>query len=105
MSKCSSSGLDPGMDIYRVGSCEKNSTEYAMLENDTNMRNMTGRCGVVVEAPVEVSGGEGWRVNGTNYGEVMERGFEMTWRWQDCGECKRSGGRVTYLSSLLDEES
>ncbi|GKD86576.1 leaf rust 10 disease-resistance locus receptor-like protein kinase-like 1.2 protein, partial [Tanacetum coccineum] len=105
MSNCSGNSLDPGMDIYRVGSigsCEKNTTEYAMLKADTNMKNMTRRCGVVVETPVEVSGGEGWRVDGTNYGEVMERGFEMTWRAQDCGECAKSGGRCGYNATARE---
>nr|GEV85539.1 leaf rust 10 disease-resistance locus receptor-like protein kinase-like 1.2 [Tanacetum cinerariifolium] len=107
MSNCSgssSSNLDPGMDIYRVGpigSCEKNTTKYAMLEKDANLRNMTGRCGVVVEARVELSGGEGWRVNGTIYGEVMERGFELTWRAPDCGECAKSGGRCGFNATAI----
>ncbi|GJR51798.1 leaf rust 10 disease-resistance locus receptor-like protein kinase-like 1.2 protein [Tanacetum coccineum] len=95
MSNCSGN-TSSDMDIYRVGSCEKNATKYAMLENDTNLRNMTGRCGVVVKAPVEVGGGERWRVDGMNYNEVMERGFELTWRATDCGECAKSGGMCGY---------
>ncbi|PWA83266.1 Protein kinase, catalytic domain-containing protein [Artemisia annua] len=107
MSNCSgntSSGLVPGMDIYRVGStrsCEKDTIKYAMLKNDTNLRNMTGRCSVVVETPVETGGGEGWRVNGTNYGEVMEQGFELTWRAPDCGECETSGGTCGFNATAL----
>lgn len=49
----------------------------------------------VVEAPVELRGGEGGSkvVDNANYEEIMERGFTINWLVVDCGQCERSGGK------------
>ncbi|KAJ9537336.1 hypothetical protein OSB04_030069 [Centaurea solstitialis] len=85
--------LNVSLDRYRIRSC---GGELVMLANDTNLRTAAEACGGngggVVTMPVELSGGEG-RIDGTNYAEVVERGFGMRWLPADCGGCRDSGGR------------
>ncbi|KAJ9537341.1 hypothetical protein OSB04_030074 [Centaurea solstitialis] len=67
------------LDRYRIRSCERIG-ELIMLATDTNLRTAAETCGnsggvvTVAMLPVELVGGEG-RVDGTNYAEVVERGF------------------------------
>ncbi|KAL8218627.1 hypothetical protein R6Q57_022000 [Mikania cordata] len=85
------------LDKYKIQSCEK-SNEYVMVEDDRNLGNLMNGCDKVVEIPVELGGGEGRSVvvDGGNYTEVVERGFEVRWLAADCGDCEESGGRCGF---------
>ncbi|KAK9060024.1 hypothetical protein SSX86_020728 [Deinandra increscens subsp. villosa] len=101
ISNCSGE-FSPDLERYRVRSCG-GSGEFVVAADDGNLGNVTGGCGgggEIVEAPVEVVGGEGV-VDGGNYREVVERGFLVRWFAADCGVCERSGGRCGFDATVF----
>ncbi|KAK1416123.1 hypothetical protein QVD17_31911 [Tagetes erecta] len=94
------------LERYRVGSCDNKSVEYVVLENDVNLKKLTDDCGgggKVVEMFVDLGGGGGRSVvvDGGNYTEVVERGFEMEWRAAECDGCQQSGGRCGFNTTAF----
>ncbi|KAJ9554283.1 hypothetical protein OSB04_018328 [Centaurea solstitialis] len=97
ISNCFNNSRNEVLDRYRVRSCDRMG-ELVMLANDTRLRTAKEICGIgsgIVTTPVELSGGEGRSVvvDGTNYAEVVGRGFVLRWLAADCGDCRKSGGR------------
>ncbi|XP_076913983.1 LEAF RUST 10 DISEASE-RESISTANCE LOCUS RECEPTOR-LIKE PROTEIN KINASE-like 1.2 [Bidens hawaiensis] len=85
---------------YRIPSCE--TTEYVMVEHDANFQTLMDGCGgggKVVEIPVELD--KSVEVDGGNYREVVERGFDMRWLAAECGGCESSGGRCGFNMTVF----
>nr|XP_043631444.1 LEAF RUST 10 DISEASE-RESISTANCE LOCUS RECEPTOR-LIKE PROTEIN KINASE-like 1.2 [Erigeron canadensis] len=98
ISICPSNDISSEFDKYKVPPCDQNTStntsEYVMLENDTNIINVTKGCNKE-EMPVEMMGG-GEVVDGQNYTKVVERGFEMGWLAANCDRCEKSGGKCGF---------
>ncbi|KAJ0545440.1 putative protein kinase RLK-Pelle-WAK-LRK10L-1 family [Helianthus annuus] len=99
ISSCSSN-VSRVLEKYRNRLCE--NEEYVMVKDDMNFKNLTdgcGRRGKIVAMPVELGGGG--VVDGGNYTEVVEKGFDMRWRAGDCDVCETSGGRCGFNRTVF----
>lgn len=96
LSDCSSLRLKEGLLKYRVD-CNQDEKEddwvLAMYLNDTNLSSGIEACHTEILAPVDQLTTSS---NGSNYVELLKRGFALKWTASNCSLCEASDGRCGF---------